>query len=407
MLFIHINKARKNERGLTIVEVLVVAPLIVLIIGVSIGFMVSITGDGLRVAERNALAHSVQDALGKVEADTQVATGFLQNKTDASGNSFTATMSVTPYKSTGPLIMSALATTKSPLDPARALVYRNENGCSPDVITYNEKYTVTYVYFVNGGTLWKRTVMGTGTPCSSTQPWQRPSCAPNYTPSANCKAEDEAILTNVQSLEVQYFKDDAAATPINTISEATSIKTTIVSKDSVAGEEIDFGSSALASLPSTSNVATAPKNLGQNLVANPSFESNTVGWDSNTAFGYYTSATYARSTLRASDGIASLEVTLPTGARSWVNTSYAGLIADKIYRFQVDVWIPSGTSDPGINIAFESNQDPVSVPRNTWTTLTFYWKATDANTKFFGPAIQSTTNGQKMWVDNMRLQVVN
>ena len=407
MLFTHLNKTRRNEHGLTIIEVLVVAPLIVLIIGVSIGYMVSITGDGLRIAERNSLAHSVQDALGKVEADTQVATGFLQNKTDASGNSFTATMSTSPYKSTGPLIMSSLATTKSPLDPARALVYRNENGCSADTFTYNEKYTVTYVYFVSGGTLWKRTIMGPGTPCGNTQPWQRPSCAPNYTPSANCKAEDEAILTNVQSLEVQYFKDDASATPINTISEATSIKTTIVSKDSVAGEEIDFGSTTLASLPSTSNVATVPKDLGPNLVANPSFESNTVGWESNTAFGYYTQATLARSTLRASDGVASLEVTLPTGTRSWVNTSRAGLIADKIYRFQVDVWIPSGTSDPGINIAFLSNQEPVNVPRNTWTTLTYYWKANDANTKFFGPAVQTTTNGQKMWVDNMRLQSVD
>lgn len=139
---------------------------------------------------------------------------------------------------------------------------------------------------------------------------------------------------------------------------------------------------------------------GTNLVENSSFESGTTGWESNSAFGAYTVATFAQSSLHPSVGTKSLEVTWPTGALSWVNTSETGLVVGKTYLLTCDVWVPAdGPDQMRIDIAFRGSSPWQTVPKEQLVTLEYLWTCTFPDV-FFGPAGRNTVAGTKTWVDN-------
>jgi len=266
------NNNRDCERGLTIVEVLVVAPLIVLLLGVFIGYMVGITGDGLRISEKNVLAYNTQSALGQIEADTQNSTSFLSTTgtliNPQGSNDTTSSPATNPFNATassGPIIISSYGTTKAPVDPSRELVYKNtpDASCAPATLSSNEPYPVIYIYYLKANTVWKRTLIApvTGSACASTPLWQRPSCSPGYS-NAYCKAEDEKILDNVQSLEVQYYATasltSAAATTSAQIEAAQSMEIKLVSAKQAAGEQLSYPGALRVTRVAAPSVTFAP-----------------------------------------------------------------------------------------------------------------------------------------------------
>ncbi len=68
--------------GFTLVEMLVVAPLVILLVGVIIGFITTITGDALTTNRRGAITYSAQQALDIIERDIRLSSNFL----DSSGS---------------------------------------------------------------------------------------------------------------------------------------------------------------------------------------------------------------------------------------------------------------------------------------------------------------------------------
>jgi hypothetical protein len=140
---------------------------------------------------------------------------------------------------------------------------------------------------------------------------------------------------------------------------------------------------------------------GSDLVVNGSVEVDTTGIDSNTGFGAYTAATFARTTSKHSGtGVASLEVTWPTATATWVNWELSGLVVGKTYRITCDVWVPAGGSDVRIDILFITASPWQTTAKDQWVTLEFLWTAT-ASHVYFGPAVRNTTSGEKTWVDRM------
>ncbi|GEP38895.1 hypothetical protein NPS01_25580 [Nocardioides psychrotolerans] len=140
---------------------------------------------------------------------------------------------------------------------------------------------------------------------------------------------------------------------------------------------------------------------GADLVVNGSVETDTTGIDSNSGFGTYTPATFARTTSKHSGaGVASLEVTWPTAANSWVNWGLSGLIVGKTYLLTCDVWVPAGGPDVRLDILFVASSPWQTTAKDQWVTLDFLWTATTSNV-FFGPAVRITTAGMKTWVDRM------
>ena len=244
----------------TLVEVLVVAPLIILFIGAFIGLVVTLTGDSLKLRESNAAAFGVQDALDEMGTASGNALGFLTTTgplvaPQGSGNNTAAFTNVNSGQA-NTLIISSAATTKNPYDASRQLVYTGSSPCSSS----NPVYSYTTVYFISGSSLYKRTILPTS-PAPCTTPWQKPSCEESRVASnpAVCKASDEKLLDNVAGMTITYYDSASSTTPIpaSQAEDAVSVSIQLEASKSVAGETVNYtGSSRVKRGEATVSVYT-------------------------------------------------------------------------------------------------------------------------------------------------------
>lgn len=208
-------RSRSTTTGFTLIEMLVVAPLIILLIGTMIAYLSSLTGSGLQTNTQMALAYDTQDALGDIETYGSLATSFLSSTSTLPNGQGKNSSPSNPNDSTAfndssaTLMMQVPATTKNPLDPARTLIYKGSSPCDPSADPL--KYVL--IYFVANGALYKRTIIPypTGTTGCAT-PYQRNTCNPDVmalaSPPSICQARDEKLLDNVVDIFITYYKED-------------------------------------------------------------------------------------------------------------------------------------------------------------------------------------------------------
>lgn len=245
----------KSQRGFTLVEMLVIAPIVIISIGLLIALMINLVGDVVIARERGTQEYDVQNALNEVEQDTKLSSAFagvFNNMPSPQGkNNSTGAFTATPGVSGGDLIMNQYATTKNPLDTTRELVYyaNRPNDCSGD---YGANINLFYhsVYFlktVSGVTsLRKRTFVptyntNTGTSADLNSvckaPWQRNSC--DYTVTgAVCQTKDEILVNNVKTFTVTYYTDNTYTTTTSDPSQAQAIKVDLTAEKTVGGETV-------------------------------------------------------------------------------------------------------------------------------------------------------------------------
>lgn len=71
------KRTRAFSNGFTLVELLVVAPIVLLVIAGLVVAMVSMVGDSLAANGRASVAYNMQDALDRIEQDARIATNFM------------------------------------------------------------------------------------------------------------------------------------------------------------------------------------------------------------------------------------------------------------------------------------------------------------------------------------------
>jgi hypothetical protein len=221
--------------------------------------MITMVGDVLVIRDKNNTTYEAQDALDRIERDTRISTQFLTTTgtltaPQGSNNGYTGTAAFT--NTTNTIILNELATDKNPATTNRWLIYyaNQPNACGSQQETANVPFTVKIVYFLNNGSLWRRSLVpdfnhnGTvdsQTICSSTNdPWQQNSCSPGYS-NSRCKAEDEEIMKNVSSLVVKYFASPLSTTDLGATGAtgATTIEATVTGQKTTAGR--DYSASAV------------------------------------------------------------------------------------------------------------------------------------------------------------------
>ncbi len=239
---------RAKNSGFTLIEVLVIAPIIILFIGAFIALIVNLTGESLQLQAQNSAAYNTQDALDSMEASALQATSFLATTgtVQSPQGKDNATAAFVNDDGTGfhNLIMNSVATTKGPYDPNRSIIYTGAGSCD----STNPVYKYMTVYFVNTteNALYKRTILPQVPACAS--PWQRGSCKESLV-AANasvCKANDEKILTNVSGMTIQYYADASSDTPLDAsqAGSATSIEITLTTSKQVASNPVTYNASA-------------------------------------------------------------------------------------------------------------------------------------------------------------------
>ena len=318
-------KKQENQKGFTIIEMLVVAPIVILTIGAFLTVIISMTGEVLASRAANNLSYNVQDALNHIEQDVKLSNSFLATN-NVMGTNQGYNDDATAFTSVGgasgtSLILNMVATTANPVSANSAYVYLKNKPDPCSAPQNNVPFTYNVVYFLKTDTsgvssLYRRTIMPTNytdttdTVCSV--PWQQPSCSPTYmdaqSGSVFCKTKDVLLVSGVTpaNFSLQYFNGEAATavnqpattTPLTAdrniaLQSATTVGVSINAQQTAAGRPIeraailrvsrlDSNASSIATI--TTDAAPAAPNVSSSTSepTNVTFNWPTV----NTATGY-------------------------------------------------------------------------------------------------------------------------
>jgi len=323
---------KQQNYGFTIIEILVVAPIVILVIGAFIGAIVNITGDVLATRGASSLSYSIQDALNQIEQDIKLSDGFLAINnfslvTPQGYDNGTSNFHNVDATNGTMLILNYPATTDNPLNAVQNIYAVGQpNPCGSSKVSRNTKVEFNVIYFVKNNTLWRRVVAPynyAAVGCSV--PWQQPSCAPGVV-NAFCKTEDQKLVDGITAsgFKVDYYVSSGATSPItnNDASDANrqislmAASTAVVSisaTNSVAGRDVSQTGSIRSvsrntnfSIPADITTPGAPTSL----TATPGVGQIVLNWtapasNGNTPIiGYkvYRSATTGTETLYATIG---------------------------------------------------------------------------------------------------------
>jgi type II secretory pathway pseudopilin PulG len=245
----------KEQAGFTIIEVVVIAPMILLTMSAVVASMITMINTQSSSRAKMDIIQSQQTALSTIETDATLASQFLHAidssfsdayGPDSAGSSWTIGSS---SSSTQNLIMRAYATDTSPKDPTKTAVYIDDMGCSSPDIYANPALTTNIIYFVRDNTLYRRVLTDTSKSTCAAQ-FQRQSCPPDIaSPVASCKAKDSALLAGVSSFKIDYFAGPNDSTSLNAYSSndlvetATTVNITITNTRVSSGETISRSTS--------------------------------------------------------------------------------------------------------------------------------------------------------------------
>jgi len=268
-----------KKAGFTVVEILVIVPIVILTIGAFIAAAVNMTGEVLASRGANTLIYNLNDTLARIEQDIKLSNGFLSTNNitlvapQGSDNS-TAAAFQNVNAAGASLILDSIATTGNPLATTHKIIYsKGTTTCSDTQIDRNEPVPVNIIYFIKNGTLWRRTILPSNymtNGCDAiTQtaavPWQQPTCAPTIS-GGLCKTQDTKLMDGMAestSLSIDYYSTPSSTTPnanatnvsktnaerLYALQRTNTANITINAKITVAGREINQSGSIKATIP--------------------------------------------------------------------------------------------------------------------------------------------------------------
>lgn len=220
-LMLHHNSNNNTKRGFTLVEMLVVMPIIILTIGIFINVIVYITGGVLVSRGANALIYSIQDALNRIEGDVKSSNSYLAvnniSLTSPQGynNDNTSNFHNVDTTTGTMLILSTYATTSNPITSTRSIIYSSgPNPCGSTLVNLNQPITMNVIYFIKDNALWRRVVAPANyATAGCSLPWQQPSCYPGVS-GVFCKTQDVHLVDGMgsNSFNVSYFSSPSSIT---------------------------------------------------------------------------------------------------------------------------------------------------------------------------------------------------
>lgn len=198
-----VNKSAQT--GFTLVEILVIAPVVIIVLAGVVATIVFSTGSAMRASARAQLQYEVLSALDRIEADIKLSKSFTI--------------------SNGALHLATFATDRNPFDAERRLI--NRANCRPadTRITVDEAATYWNLYWITGTTLERYAKYGAG---DSVQSNMR-HCETNHADIFQQPLTRELLLGgNGTTATVQFAHSDGGI----------DIRLTATKK--VAGEDVSF-----------------------------------------------------------------------------------------------------------------------------------------------------------------------
>lgn len=245
----HDHRQCRSADGFTLVEMLVVAPVVLLVIAGIVSAMVTMIGDALISNARSTTVYQIHETLSRIEQDARVSIHFLNTFAPTSTPQGRDGTTASFTTASSDLIMTQQATDSSPYDAVRNLVvYKNQpNDCAADTST-NKVLLTRSIYFVQTNTdgtktLWRRSIVNPSNQNSTvdvnttcTKPWQRNTCPRDKMPATICQGTDEKMLDNISTFTTTYI--DASGTTTTSIATARTIRIAVTVEQKIAGKTI-------------------------------------------------------------------------------------------------------------------------------------------------------------------------
>lgn len=377
-----VNKhSNQSSAGFTLIEMLIIAPIVVLALGGFIALMVTMVGSVLTTRDQTTMTYESQDALNRVEDDIRLSAQFLtttgslvspQGVNDGAG-AFTST----PTSNT--LLLYTLATTKNPVDSTRELVYyKNQPYDCGAQKAFNQVSFNKVIYYIKNGSLWRRTVMPTyntnatadaETVCDA--PWQQNSCSPGYGTGTRCQTNDIELMKNVTDLDVEYFSSSNSTTDIGpgNAQTATTVKVTVIGSKNTAGNTVATTQSTRAT---RLNISVQPPTVVPLQFTTSPADQSVLYTDTNVQFS--ATPSLSRATLQwqksTNNGASWTDIPGATGTTYTLSTVNVNMDGDQFH-------VKANTTDPTDN----ATSDPATLTVRTWTpfTLASNWDAYEAS----------------------------
>lgn len=230
-----------NEKGFTLVEVLVISPIMLVVVGAVVTFLFNQFGQMTKLNGQLNLQLEAQNILFNIQEDLWYAQNFVSDLNSNLNDPYQPQGGWRSSTTPPTLLTSNASLTTSPRDANRQPVYINEAGCSPpDGNGDNSVLFNNYIYFASGTNLYKRIVSAPSTLALCSTPYEKQSC-PAANASASCPA-DRILSDHLNTFSVTYYDTNNGV--VTTPENAESVKVDIGLKDKAFGEDI-FASSSL------------------------------------------------------------------------------------------------------------------------------------------------------------------
>lgn len=263
-----LTKHSKN-RGFTLVEVAIVTPMVILIVlGILSLLIILVRNNAIQYNQASAVG-GIRTALATIEKDIDNKTTFLPSTLPANFTDFN------PPGQSGAYNTAFGTTAGNPMTPSTNLnslfILASNQMVDTQIDTSGDQTTtaikgtpvcnlatvtdpsniipITIIYFVNAGTLYRRTLIDNTNPTSCGPLLIKQSCptgSDSHSPA--CKVKDTALLNNVTQFEVDYYANPGDPTPMPVyvvnpspaINTATTIGVIIATTANVSGVNVVF-----------------------------------------------------------------------------------------------------------------------------------------------------------------------
>lgn len=263
MLFTHPS----SRPGFTLVEVLVVVPVVILLISSFVAAIVVVTGDALVARGRSDLVYSTHNSLDNIEQDIRLSEAYLPIGSilpvSPQGSNDGTLPFVSLNSSSVLMILQTYATTTNPASSDRQIVYLSNqpNACGSAGVSSNTPLKLNIIYFIKDRSLYRRVIVPQNTSGSLTQAvcsgsssttnvssiWQRSNCSDGLVNGTTCLTDDdELIVSGIDSYEVKYYSSAGSTTEIadSQLAKTASIK--INAKKTIAGRDVEYSATMRA-----------------------------------------------------------------------------------------------------------------------------------------------------------------
>lgn len=230
---------RKQEHGFTLVEVLIMAPIMIVTIVLMMSFLFNQYGQLIQQGSQLNLDSEAHNITFSMEDDVFFARAFVQDLNAGFSDTYQPSGGWTYNTTPQTLIISTAALTANRRSDNRAPVYINTEGCDAANLENNSVLYNNVIYFVSGTNLSKRIISAPATMSTCGTSYQKQSC-PAAQATTSCPA-DRALTDKLNTFTVTYLDDNNVV--VTDPEQAQRIKVDIQLKDKAFGEDIYASSS--------------------------------------------------------------------------------------------------------------------------------------------------------------------